>query len=81
MNLLCLKSYFAEKMSGVSNIDMMEGETEFPEDILDDDDYSEMPELTESPKKTGVSEAKVRFAWELWGFVKDFRKILLFLSL
>ncbi|XP_023345477.1 peptidyl-prolyl cis-trans isomerase FKBP8 isoform X3 [Eurytemora carolleeae] len=58
MNLLCLKSYFAEKMSGVSNIDMMEGETEFPEDILDDDDYSEMPELTESPKKTGVSEAK-----------------------
>ena len=48
-------------MSGVSNIDMMEGETEFPEDILDDDDYSEMPELTESPKKTGVSEAKVSF--------------------
>ena len=47
-------------MSGVSNIDMMEGETEFPEDILDDDDYSGMPELTESPKKTGVSEVKVR---------------------
>ena len=51
---------FRRNMSGVSNIDMMEGETEFPEDILDDDDYSGMPELTESPKKTGVSEVKVR---------------------
>ena len=38
-------------MSRVSTIDMLDGEPEVSDDMLDDDDYSGMPELTESPPK------------------------------